>query len=250
MPYKGVSNLIAAAASTRLSAVGGVTSTVGKKSRLSSVGLMSDEPMIKPAFQLTIEGFNVKDAYVKDVRLPIPSMSEEKAYQQGHRVAYVSYKEQADLTVTFYEDDAGKVITEYDRWARIVFDPVTGAYGLPAEYKKNIVLQYINREDNISVVFAFGGCWPKSISGYEYDLAAEGGGSNITPAITFAVDTQEIYSEGRSTFSRNVSAATRGTFNLLNRRGAMPSSPRAIPPIDPDYLVRGSGPYKLPWTRL
>lgn len=89
------------------------------------------------------------------------------------------------LNMVLAETLSYDVVKAFRSWMDIVID-ADGNYGLPAKYKKTIRLQPLTEGDDTAVTFAWSGCSPQRIEGYDYDGSQT---NHIQSTITMSVDT-------------------------------------------------------------
>lgn len=93
------------------------------------------------------------------------------------------------ISMTFYETYDYKTTAWLREWHRLIFDPNTSIYGLPADYYRNIQVNMYGTESSSAPVAELEliGCWPTDISPYDYNYHELDGRLIIT--CTFAVNT-------------------------------------------------------------
>jgi len=107
-----------------------------------------------------------------------------------------------DISLTFYDFDKGKDSAAQIlwKWARSVYDPVTGAMGFAGQYKTNATLVVLSPDGTITETWDLFGCYPSNVNFnevnysnydalqvtvtlvYDYAILQEDGTSGNSPA--------------------------------------------------------------------
>lgn len=144
------------------------------------------EPLQNLMFKVNLGNATFDDSCIKAVNIPHPSYDYRRQRQNGGvKSQYVNDRNIGDLSITFYETTNVDISNYYYQWTTLVYNPVTGLYGYPSMYKKNVHISLITSSGNEILGFECVKCVPKSLTGYNMDVA---GNALITPTINLGVD--------------------------------------------------------------
>lgn len=91
------------------------------------------------------------------------------------------------LSITFYEVHNHLVGNWLTAWQKKIYDPQSHVFGLPAEFKADIIVNLYSRQSRQPTkVLTYKGCWPTDRGPYELSYDDETG--RITIVAQFAVD--------------------------------------------------------------
>jgi len=92
-----------------------------------------------------------------------------------------------DITCTFYDFDRGANSASQIlwKWARAIYDPVTGAMGAAIQYKTNATLVILSPDGSIAETWDLFGCFPSSLS---FNEVTYGGADALQVEMTLSFD--------------------------------------------------------------
>lgn len=105
-----------------------------------------------------------------------------------------------DITLNFYDFDKGSKSAAQIlwKWARMVYDPVTGAMGFAGQYKTNATLVILSPDGSITETWDLFGCYPSHVSFNEVNYGSyDALQVNVTLTFDYAI-LQEDSTEGNS----------------------------------------------------
>ena len=143
------------------------------------------DPMLPFAFNVRVDGV-IPNTYVKEVNVPLPSHESAEILVEGRPMKIVSFMSNNDISITFYEDEFGFILKQMEQWRIKMYDPTTGTYGMPADYKKNIEVFTIDRDTQIGTQMVAKGAFPKSMTGYNFDTENLNRPTKLT--VNFSID--------------------------------------------------------------
>ena len=144
------------------------------------------DPLQSLMFSVSISDAGFSQGQIRGVTLPTFTVQYRQQRQAGGlMVNYASGISLGDLSISFYEDRGGSIISYFDQLRGRTFDQNLGVYGYPSSYKKSIKVSIIDDTATEVIGFNYYGCAVKSISAYDMNTNP---GNIITPTITFGVD--------------------------------------------------------------
>lgn len=144
------------------------------------------EPLQNLMFRVNLGNATFDDSCIKAVNIPHPSYAYKRQRQNGGvKSQYVNDRNIGDLNITFYETTKTDISNYYYQWTTLVYNPVTGLYGYPSMYKKNVHISLITPEGNEIIGFECVRCVPISLSSYNMDTS---GNALVTPTLTLGLD--------------------------------------------------------------
>lgn len=157
------------------------------------------DPLQSLMFAVSISDIGFSQGQIRGVSLPTFTLQYRQQRQAGGlMVSYVSNVSIGDLSISFYEDRNGSVISYFDTLRGKIYDPSLGVYGYPSMYKKNVKVSIIDASATEVIGFNYSGCAIKSISAYDMNTSP---GNIITPTITFTVDNVTMSVMGKTVSS-------------------------------------------------
>lgn len=166
------------------------------------------DPLQSLMFSVSISDIGFSQGQIHGVTLPTFTVQYRQQRQAGGlMVNYVSGVSLGDLSISFYEDRGGSIISYFDQLRGKTFDQSLGIYGYPSSYKKNIKVSIIDASASEIIGFNYSGCAVKSISAYDMNTSP---GNIITPTITFGVDNFSM-----SVMGKKVSGGISGVKNSV-----------------------------------
>lgn len=145
-------------------------------------------------YQIEIGDVTFSDAYFKRVVLPTVQFEYESQRQDGKKIQYIKDFNLGELTIECYESRAAEVLTYAHQKKNSMFDPSTGVYAYPAQYKQNIKVTIIEHDNSEVVAFNYIGCSFKNISGYSMGNEPSG---FVQPTLTWTVDDMQLSIRGQ-----------------------------------------------------
>jgi hypothetical protein len=98
---------------------------------------------------------------------------------------YPGFMRLDSFSLVMYEDQDFAATTWVTGWMYVIRNPKTGAYSLPSEYKKEIQVSLVNRENAPVLSVRLLGCWPTSVANLDLNYTDS---SRLTLNITMSVD--------------------------------------------------------------
>lgn len=105
---------------------------------------------------------NLGSLYIVDVSVPQMEITTEQTQLKGSEVARPTGARTNDIVLTFVEDERYKIQNLLHQWRRIIYDPFTGLFGLPADYMTDITVSMLDKNNDISANFILRNCFPTS----------------------------------------------------------------------------------------
>lgn len=108
-------------------------------------------------------------------------------FAQGTNTYYPGVTDIDGLSCTFYETHDLQVSQWLYNWRRLVYEPDTGVYGMPAVYKQDVIIDYYEQGNSSPVRSArYIGIWPTDEGPYPLDY--ESGEGRIQIEAQFSCD--------------------------------------------------------------
>lgn len=122
----------------------------------------------------------------ESVSLLVPKISAESSFSNGGYDFFPGFIENDSVSITFYETYNYAVSKWLRDWRKKVSDG-RGNYGLPVEYKKDIIVAMYSKFSTKPVnVVTYNACWPTDRAPYELNYQEESG--RVTVQATFSCD--------------------------------------------------------------
>lgn len=135
--------------------------------------------------------FDLPTSYMESIDLPFNNISvSEGVYQAGKFVYFPGTHTISAFTAAFYEDRKGSSLAWLHRWKRAVKDFETGEYGLPKDYKRNIIVTQLNSKNDAVITAKLKGCFPTDTS--PTTLNYTDGTARVIHQQSFSVDDVEL----------------------------------------------------------
>lgn len=96
------------------------------------------EPLMSMYWHCLELPFDGEVSYVETVNIPFPSLGMRPIFGGGAYTQYPSFQEISAFDITFYEDVKARSRKWVNEWLGKIRDQRTGAYGLPASYRRNM----------------------------------------------------------------------------------------------------------------
>lgn len=127
------------------------------------------------------------EVVAEQVTATVYKVPAQARFTQGSNQYYPGTGDIDGLSITFYETHDLKVSTWLNAWKTLVFDPSNGVYGVPATYKKPILVEMYSQFQQSPIKrLTYSGCWPTDQGPYELSYAEETGRTTIQAQ--FSVD--------------------------------------------------------------
>ena len=161
---------------------------------------------------------------VEEANLPLYEFEPQSNYRAGKMYHYPSHQNLGSLTLKLYEDVSGQSSAYIKNWQALMFDPNTGLYNPPSQFKLPITITLFDSAKFDVLVMTYTGCWPQT----QDPFALTGGASErVIPGITFSVD--DMY----MSFAKLTSAQAESA--LLNTGKEFPNMQNTFPNMYPSF---------------
>ncbi len=128
-----------------------------------------------------------EELIAETIELSFPGFSPETRVAHGSERHYPGRMTVEPAAITFYETYDYLTTKALDRWRKLVRNPDTGAYGMPAVYKKVIYAYLYGLENNSHMLTAImEGCWPTTQQAMSLQYDDDTGRQKIP--VSFSVD--------------------------------------------------------------
>lgn len=155
-------------------------------------GVMSGYGEPLKGFKWCIESFptffgrTIPKEYCLSATLPMPTLGTQQKQHGGHVITLPSTSEISGFDLTLHEDQKGTSFKYIMSWMEHVQNPHSGGFYLPANYKRNLMVQLQNDRGEVAIRAELVGVWPTSPS----PISLEGNSSDaIKIQCGFAIDT-------------------------------------------------------------
>jgi len=131
--------------------------------------------------------FDLAPEFMEAIDLPFNNISVSEGQYVGSRFIYhPGTHTVSSFSATFYEDRSGRSTSWLNYWKSRVKNFETGAYGLPSQYKRNIIVTLLDQKNDAVITAKLIGCWPADTN--PFSLNYSDGSARITNQQTFSVD--------------------------------------------------------------
>lgn len=132
--------------------------------------------------------------YIQSIQTPGITIEPRKVFRSGKEQHYAGTVAVDNLQLTLYTDATGKALKFASSWLSCVYDPVSGNYRLPKDYKKNVFVYLYDPQRKTIALLKFFGCFPTNWASYSLDS-----NSQATPLVTTLDLTCDGFSIGSDT---------------------------------------------------
>ena len=124
------------------------------------------EPLLSMYWHCLELPFGGETSYVETVNIPFPSLGVRPVFVGGAYTQFPSFQEIAAFDITFHEDVAVRSRRWLNNWFNLIRNQQTGAYGLPATYRRNMSFALMagvgnsGTEQRTVMTITLRNCWP------------------------------------------------------------------------------------------
>ena len=149
------------------------------------------DPMLQFKWVAKYLPFDLPPEYMENIDLPFNNLSvSEGVFVGGKFLYYPGTHTISSFNISVYEDRNGRALAWINRWKSRVKNFETGAYFLPGNYKRNIIVSQLDQKNNPVTTIKLKGCWPSDTAPMQLNYTD--GSARIIHQQTFSVDDQEI----------------------------------------------------------
>lgn len=136
--------------------------------------LANNDPALAFRWRVLELPLGLDPRHVEKVSLPFSKFEAIPIYYGGTNNYYTSITDTDPIQVSLYETHDYKATAWIMSWRKLMWDEVTGKFGLPSEYKFDLSFELLSSvSDSIGVDKVVGtatglGCWPSSVDNLEY----------------------------------------------------------------------------------
>lgn len=129
---------------------------------------------------------------VESISFIHPRISNIPRFGYATNVYYPGFEEVEACQITFYETVNYQVTRYLENWRRRVRHQ-DGSYGMPGEYKRNIIFNAYGYYNDVvqAMQGELTGCWPVDQGAYQYNYSES---NRVVVSATFSVDRRRIIS--------------------------------------------------------
>lgn len=131
---------------------------------------------------------NSGDVIAEQISFPHKNIPANPRFGGATNTYYPGTSDVSSASISFYETE-DYIVTRYLKaWQRLVKDE-NDVYGMPIDYKKNIMFELYSREGRVTNVGILIGAWPTNISNFDVNYASSG---KLTVSCNFSIDDSEM----------------------------------------------------------
>lgn len=135
--------------------------------------------------------FGMKNEYMESIDIPFNNISISEGVHVGSRFEYYPGTHSiSSFSASFYEDRLGTTLKWIEDWKSRVKDLKTGAYKLPADYKRIIEVVQMDNKGNSVITAKISGVWPADTASMALNYSD--GTSRVIHQQTFSADNVEF----------------------------------------------------------
>jgi hypothetical protein len=137
-------------------------------------------------------GDGVSKLFVETIQTTFYKTPAKSRGQQGSNSYYPDLADIDGLTMTVYEDHLHSAARALQKWANLIYDADTGYYGLPVNYKKDVIVFHYGLENTSTPLLTetYKGCWPTDRMRNEQNYSEIDG--RLTLNITLSADSKSL----------------------------------------------------------
>jgi hypothetical protein len=133
-------------------------------------------------------GADLKDIVAESITMTKYKTPSVARFNGGSNSYFPGTSDIDGLAITFYETHDYRVTRYFEKWRLSVFNPESGVYGMPKDYKQSIKTElYSNLSTSPVMEYEYKYCWPTDIQAFEMNYTDET--ARITVQVQLSVDT-------------------------------------------------------------
>jgi hypothetical protein len=223
----------AANTASRLASGGSASGRTGRRDVLSAMQARPDPlmnfnwfaimPLVSPK---NGQSYDLGWEYVEEATLPFVEFDQVSNYRAGKNVHFPQHSSVGTLGLKLYEDSEGTATAYLNAWQATMYNPDTGLYSYPRDFKKTIQITVLDVAMNSVMVIDYMDCWPMR---FDQVNLSSGSSERVLMGVEFSVDRTNI-KIGKFAESEMPS--------LMSAVGALyPDLPMALPEQFPSNFV-------------
>lgn len=153
--------------------------------------LAMPDPMLQFKWVALSLPFDMPGEYMETIDLPFNNVAPSEGVYIGGRFMYFPGTHTVSaFSASFYEDRNAKALKWIQEWKSKIKNFQTGAYGLPADYKRDIVVRQLDQKNEPIFDVRLIDCWPADTS--PLSMSYTDGSGRVVIQQNFSVDDQQI----------------------------------------------------------
>lgn len=149
------------------------------------------DPMLQFKWVALSLPFGHKGEYMESIDLPFSNVAVSEGVYIGGRFMYFPGTHSiSSFSASFYEDRNAASLKWIQDWKSKIKNFQTGAYGLPAQYKQDIVVRQLDQKNEPIFDVRLIDCWPSDTSPLSMNYTD--GSGRVVIQQNFSVDDQEF----------------------------------------------------------
>lgn len=114
-------------------------------------------PLISPK---NGQSYDLGWEYVEEATVPFVEFEQVSNYRAGKNIHFPQHNSVGTLGLKLYEDSNGTATAYLNAWQATMYNPDTGLYSYPKDYKKAIQVTILDVAMNSVMVIDYMDCWP------------------------------------------------------------------------------------------
>lgn len=171
------------------------TKKTSSTTSVTDIGKLLARPDPLPMFKWRVKvlpkkQFGVDESYVESVDLSWNNIKAGGHFAGGGYTYFPEFHDISAFSINLYADAEGRSLKYINSWKSKVKNFDTGLYGLPKDYKDNLIVQLRDNKDVPIVEVTLQGVWPSDLGNVSLDYSD--GSSRVVWNLTLSVDGQSI----------------------------------------------------------
>lgn len=153
-----------------------------------TLALRLPEPALQGNWFVNLPGVAPRSGLVVESADPTyPEIPANARQGGGTNTYYPGLADIDGMSLILYETDNHDVHKYIHDWRKLIFDNSNGFYGVPADYKRNVIVEYFSIDSERPVLTSeYVGCWPTDQQAY--NLTYDSIDGRLTLSVTLSVD--------------------------------------------------------------